>query len=571
MQAARRNLLKTGLMCTGAAATAGVSLPASAAVEPKSKIAREEWDVVVVGAGFAGLCAALEAKEKGAKVLLIEKMGRPDCTSAYSSGWIAATKTRYQDKDDDDSKELYFKEMMEVSGGRSDPALIRAYAEIAGESVDWLGDHGMTYKIWKQHAPERMRCHIVPAVNGLTGGAHMVKVMLEALEKAGVPVRYNTKAVELVTDECFNVLGVSCIEKHRRVELMTKGGVILATGGFAGNNAMVGQYIGPWASRMVVRGAPWATGENIRMAEQVMARMVNMDQFYAGPISPVGHCNPSPLMHAGYGIQINTDGRRFVQEHLGQIEKAVGIASLTKNNMSYLLIGQDADANNNILSNTLTRFEKLGLKVASGKTIEEAVKQAGLPVEAVMETVAEYNKAVREGKTAELVPPYLNEHPHELKTGPFYLVPAVGGIANTFGGPKIDANARVVNTEDRPIPGLYAAGAAAGGIWYAADVSGSQLGGCMVFGRLAARSVDCAACHAVKTPAEGAEVDTQKCLACHVSLNAVSEKIHARGNAQSPDPHVNHSLGLNCVECHKGHEQSVNMCSRCHLFEYKVP
>lgn len=571
MQAARRNLLKTGLMCTGAAAAAGVSLPASAAVEPKSKIAREEWDVVVVGAGFAGLCAALEAKEKGAKVLLIEKMGRPDCTSAYSSGWIAATKTRYQDKDDDDSKELYFKEMMEVSGGRSDPALIRAYAEIAGESVDWLGDHGMTYKIWKQHAPERMRCHIVPAVNGLTGGAHMVKVMLEALEKAGVPVRYNTKAVELVTDECFNVLGVSCIEKHRRVELMTKGGVILATGGFAGNNAMVGQYIGPWASRMVVRGAPWATGENIRMAEQVMARMVNMDQFYAGPISPVGHCNPSPLMHAGYGIQINTDGRRFVQEHLGQIEKAVGIASLTKNNMSYLLIGQDADANNNILSNTLTRFEKLGLKVASGKTIEEAVKQAGLPVEAVMETVAEYNKAVREGKTAELVPPYLNEHPHELKTGPFYLVPAVGGIANTFGGPKIDANARVVNTEDRPIPGLYAAGAAAGGIWYAADVSGSQLGGCMVFGRLAARSVDCAACHAVKTPAEGAEVDTQKCLACHVSLNAVSEKIHARGNAQSPDPHVNHSLGLNCVECHKGHEQSVNMCSRCHLFEYKVP
>ena len=251
-------------MCTGAAAAAGVSLPASAAVEPKSKIAREEWDVVVVGAGFAGLCAALEAKEKGAKVLLIEKMGRPDCTSAYSSGWIAATKTRYQDKDDDDSKELYFKEMMEVSGGRSDPALIRAYAEIAGESVDWLGDHGMTYKIWKQHAPERMRCHIVPAVNGLTGGAHMVKVMLEALEKAGVPVRYNTKAVELVTDECFNVLGVSCIEKHRRVELMTKGGVILATGGFAGNNAMVGQYIGPWASRMVVRGAPWATGEASR-------------------------------------------------------------------------------------------------------------------------------------------------------------------------------------------------------------------------------------------------------------------------------------------------------------------
>ena len=238
---------------------------------------------------------------------------------------------------------------------------------------------------------------------------------------------------------------------------------------------------------MVVRGAPWATGENVRLAEQVMAKMVNMDQFYAGPISPVGHCNPSPLMHAGYGIQLNNQGKRFVQEHLGQIEKAVGIASLTPDNMSYLLIGQDADANNNILSSTVNRFAKLGLHVPQGKTIEEAVKAAGLPVDVVMETVKEYNKAVREGKAATLNPPYLNDHPHELKTGPFYMIPAVGGIANTFGGPKIDANARVVNTEDQPIPGLYAAGAAAGGIWYRADISGSQLGGCLVFGRLAAR------------------------------------------------------------------------------------
>ena len=376
---------------------------------------------------------------------------------------------------------------MKVSGGRSDPALIRAYAEIAGESVDWLGDHGMKFKIWKQHAPELMRCHIVPGENGLTGGAQICKVMLDALEKAGVPVRYNTKAVELIHDECFNVLGVSCVTGKHRTNFMTKGGVVLATGGFAGNNAMVGQYIGPYASRMVVRGAPWATGENVRLAEQVMAKMVNMDQFYAGPISPVGHCNPSPLMHAGYGIQLNNQGKRFVQEHLGQIEKAVGIASLTPDNMSYLLIGQDADANNNILSSTVNRFAKLGLHVPQGKTIEEAVKAAGLPVDVVMETVKEYNKAVREGKAATLNPPYLNDHPHELKTGPFYMIPAVGGIANTFGGPKIDANARGVNTEDQPIPGLYAAGAAAGGIWYRADISGSQLGGCLVFGRLAAR------------------------------------------------------------------------------------
>ncbi len=484
MQLSRRSWLRTA--AAGTAALAAVPMAGAVQVN-KAKTAEEQWDVVVIGAGFAGLSAALEAKEQGANVVLIEKMGRPDSTSAYSSGWIAATKTRYQDPKEQDSKEAYFKDMMEVSGGRSDPELIRAYADFAGDSVNWLGDHGMQFKIWKQHAPELMRCHIVPGTGGLTGGAQIVTVMLAALKKAGVPIRYNTKAVDLIYDECFNVLGVSCIENKRRVNFMARGGVILATGGFAGNNAMVGQYIGPYASRMVVRGSPWATGENITLSQQVMAKMVNMDQFYAGPISPVGHCNPSPLMHAGYGIQLNTDGKRFVQEHLGQIEKAVGIASLTKNNMSYLLIGQDADANNNILSNTVNRFTRLGFKVPSGKTIEEAVKAAGMPVDAVMKTVKEYNEAVRAGKAPQLDPPYLNPNPHELKTGPFYMIPAVGGIASTFGGPKIDRLARVVNTEDRPIPGLYAAGAAAGGIWYGADISGSQLGGCLVFGRIAGR------------------------------------------------------------------------------------
>ena len=69
----------------------------------------------------------------------------------------------------------------------------------------------------------------------------------------------------------------------------------------------------------------------------------------------------------------------------------------------------------------------------------------------------------------------------------------------------------------------------------------------------------------------GSTVETKQCLGCHGSLKAISEKIHQRGKAQSPDPHVNHSLGLNCNECHRGHQKSVNMCSRCHIFEYKVP
>ena len=114
----------------------------------------------------------------------------------------------------------------------------------------------------------------------------------------------------------MEVEGVACITPEGRKHYRAKGGVILTTGGFGANEAMVCQYIGPWASRLIVRGSPWITGENILMTQEVHAKLVNMDQFYAGPITPTGHANPSPLMHAGYGIQVGTNGKHARQPQL---------------------------------------------------------------------------------------------------------------------------------------------------------------------------------------------------------------------------------------------------------------
>ena len=129
----------------------------------------------------------------------------------------------------------------------------------------------------------------------------------------------------------------------------------------------------------------------------------------------------------------------------------------------------------------------MGYKVPKGDTIEEVAKAAGVDPVALAETVKEFNAAVKAGKAKELDPPYEYETPHALETGPYYMVPAAGGMPSTMGGPKIDKDARVVNFEMKPIPGLYAAGAAAGGLWYQDDIGGNQLGGGMVFGRVAAR------------------------------------------------------------------------------------
>lgn len=481
----RRTLLGSGFCGSLLAGFVGTSHAKTKETNPGSK--EEQYDVVVVGAGFAGLCAALQASESGAKTILLEKMGRPDGTTIYSSGWLAAVGSRYQKNHPEDNKDAFFEDMMKLSHQKSDPELIRVYADKSGECIDWLGDHGAQYFLWENlPAPELSRCLIVPG-EGVTGGAKLVQVLLAALKKTNVVIAYNNKADRLITNDVNDVLGVSCITPKGRVNYLAKGGVVITTGGYAANQAMVTQYIGPWASNLVVRGSPYITGENIDLANQVGAKLVNMDQFYAGPMTPSGHANPSPLMHAGYGIQINTQGKRFLRETMLQVPKAKAIAQLTPDNMSYMLIGEDANNNANILANTIKRFERIGFQVYKADTIENVAKAAGLPVKNVLETVREFNAAVKAGKAKELNPPYDYDTPHALETGPYYLIAAAGGIASTFGGPKINKNAQVVDRENRPIKGLYAAGAAAGGVWHTDDVGGNQLGGGLVFGRVAAQ------------------------------------------------------------------------------------
>lgn len=139
----RRELVRTGLF--GVAAAAAGAAHAAQDAAPAKKRLSENWDVVVVGAGFAGMCAALEAAERGAKTVLLEKMNRPDGATVYSSGWIAAVGSRFQKNHPEDSPKAFFEDMMRLSHQRSDPELIKVYAEESGAGIDWLADHGTPF------------------------------------------------------------------------------------------------------------------------------------------------------------------------------------------------------------------------------------------------------------------------------------------------------------------------------------------------------------------------------------------------------------------------------------------
>lgn len=482
-----RKLSRRHLMSAAIGTGALTLMPLAKAQENRSERRTEQFDVVVVGAGFAGMCAALEAHEQGANVVLLEKMGSPQGNSIYAGGWVCAIGSRFQKNHPEDTKEAFYADMMKVSKNQSDPALLKTYVDNCGPDIDWLADHGFDFHVWENLPyPELSRMLSVPG--DTRGGAVLIRHLLAALREAKVDIRYNTKAIELVVDDDLHVEGVSCLTDTGRCDFLAKGGVVLAAGGFGSNKAMVTQFMGAWASRLVPRGSPWTTGEDIRMADSVMAKLIGMDQFYAGPITPTGSANPNNIMQTGYGIQVNDEGKRFLQESWLQVPRAKAVAQLTKNNLSFMLVDASTDKKDQVLSKAIKRFARLNVPTYKGETIEEVAEAAGIPPETLLVTVREYNEAVRAGKASRLTPPYNIADPKTLETPPFYLIPVSGGICSTMGGIAINTHAEVLNTEEKVILGLYAAGASTGGIWYDDDLGGNQLGGCMVFGRIAGRS-----------------------------------------------------------------------------------
>ena len=176
-----------------------------------------------------------------------------------------------------------------------------------------------------------------------------------------------------------------------------------------------------------------------------------------------------------------------MDESLGQAVRSKMLPQVTPDNRTFIICDAKTDDEENILTKLLDRFARLNSPVYKANTIGELAKLAGIDAEALEASVKEFNEAIAAGKAKSLNPPHNRRTPHPVSTAPFYAIPMSGGIANTYGGPKIDPKGRVVDLDDKPISGLYAAGAAAGGLWYAEDIPGSQISSALCFGRICAR------------------------------------------------------------------------------------
>lgn len=465
----------------------------------------ERYDVVVVGFGMAGGCAALEAARSGARVLVLERAAVHGGTSAMSGGhfYLGGGTAVQKATGHEDSPAEMFKFLMSVSPD-PDEEKIRLYAEGSAEHLDWLeslgfefersyyaeknviqpGTQGLMYtgneKVWpyRDQAVPAPRGHKVP-VPGDTGGTAMVMDLLrDRLEEAGVEVRYETGVTHLVgevsPEGATAVVGVAW-RHFTETGHVRAGSVVLAAGGFVMNADMVAEHTPTLGSKLFTLGATYDDGLGLRLGASVGAELRHMDQaFITAPFYP-----PSVLVK---GLVVNKLGQRFVAE------------DSYHSRTSGFVMDQPGQAAYLIVDSAHIEHPRMALCpfIDGWETIEEMESGLGLPEGSLRPTIERYNEYAARGED-----PDFHKAPEWLAPqdqGPWGAYDLTLGSAMyagfTLGGMRVDPDGRVQRADGSVVVGLFAAGACAANIAIDAKsyASGTQLGEGSFFGRRAGRA-----------------------------------------------------------------------------------
>jgi tricarballylate dehydrogenase len=465
---------------------------------------RVACDVVVAGAGIAGLSAAVEAAEAGAQVVLLEKAPREGRggNTRFSEANIRAPRVADEYSPVSTTVEEFVQDFLRVTGGRANEALVRIMAERADETLDWLTERGVSWAAGFPHTATYRR-------KPLGGGLAVVDALFARAESLGVDVRYETAARSLLQDASGRVVGVRALGPGGFLEVVARGGVVLATGSYAANPEMRTRYLGPWAENLIVRGSRYNTGEGLQMALDVGAKPAGQWGDYHSAVldahSPRIEAGVTALYIYQLGVIVNRDGRRFLDEGVDYRDNTYVIFSKAMvrqpGGICYAILDQQARRD--------PAWERAVFTVTppvEDDTLEGLAAKLGLPDETFAAEVRAYNAAVdasapfdadrKDGKASRPPgqPPKSN-WALPLVEPPYMAFPVTGGITFAFGGLETDGTARVIDTRGRVIPGLYAAGETQGELFYDNYPGAtSVLRGC-VFGRLAGRD---AATHALR-------------------------------------------------------------------------
>lgn len=446
-------------------------------------------DVVVLGAGIAGLSVAASLLEAGSRVTILEKQGHHGGSSSMSGGWFAFSGTDEQlAAGVRDSRKLFLDDLLAVGNFENDPALVDAYLTHQREAYLWLRSKGVEFTELEMSSGQTVpRSH-------LSDIKKVLNLLLQECLSAGVTFRPYHRGITLLRGDGEKVTGVVAKSPEGTHVFEARRGVVLATGGFSRGTDLL-KIFAPAQLAGLPYGGLGSTGDGLKMAWKLGAALADM-----GHISATYGSHPETglefheLLTAFYlgAIIVNRDGRRFIDESLSY--KTIGTAALAQPaGLGFQVFDAPirAQSSPGVPLKDMDMLERVG-HLFHADTLTELADLAGIDATNLEGTVSSYNAAVHAGADDILGRRGLSMGAGKLvpiATPPFYAYPAKSLMTSTFGGVAVRPDARVVDIDGDIIGGLFATGEVMGGFHGAAYMTGTSLGKGLVFGRIAARTL----------------------------------------------------------------------------------
>ncbi len=435
-------------------------------------------DIVVVGAGGAGLSAAVAAAETGdMKIIVLEKQGIIGGNTNYSTGGINAAETEVQKSYGiEDSKQLFYDDIMRGGKNENIPSLVWNFVDHAPTTISWLtalgadlSDLGLMggSSVKRTHRPK----------GGAAIGPHLMKVLKEATSHKNIEIRTSNKVVGLLSSN-GTVNGVKVQNADGSIYTMKAKAVIIATGGFGANMQMVAR-LQPSLSGFATLNHPGATGDAFDWVTPLGGATIQLANIQIHPTAEaVNHILISEAVRGNGAILVNNSGKRFCNE-MGTRDVVSAAILAQQGGEAFLIFDQG-------VRKSLASIETYANQhlLVQGNSIAELAGVIGMPAESCIETMERYNAQQKSGVDNDFGRS-ATEMTASLETSPFYAVKVKPAIHHTMGGLSVNTETQVLKTDGIAIPGLFAAGEVTGGLHGANRLGGNGVADIVVNGRLA--------------------------------------------------------------------------------------
>ena len=495
----------------------------------KAKDIEETVDVVVVGAGGAGMTAAITATDAGKKVIVVESQPIAGGNSVRSTGGMNAAKTPYQDKNEFkeaagvektlataaekfadnetitalaatvksqwdayqvnpqgyfDSVELMELDTLIGGKGKNNPELVKTLAENSAAAIEWLASIGAEVKnVGAFGGASVKRIHRPVNADGKVTavGAYIVPILEKNLQDRNVQFLFDTTANEIIMKD-GKAVGIKATGKDGHKVTINAKSVVIATGGFGANAEMVEKYK-PELKGFATTNAEGAQGQGIDMATAVGAATVDMDQIQIHPTVHIEEDGNAHLITEGLrgdgAILVNAEGKRFYDE-VSTRDKVSAAIIAQPDKSAWLVVDQSMVDKSAVIAG----YIKSGYTV-TGATYEELAKAMGVDEATFVSTMNTWNQAVEAKSDAEF---NRTSFANPLTAAPYYAIKITPAVHHTMGGIVINPKAEVLNEKGEVISGLFAAGEVTGGVHGANRLGGNAVADFVVFGRIAGQS-----------------------------------------------------------------------------------